>query len=173
MKTKLIGVVLGLAFGFGAVVQALASVQPLPDDLQFVSPDVLPKHASWFSIQRFGKYPPSPVNWCAGNTNVAYYHSPSYSANNIFIDDRLVDYSQPETASTVASSQALTPCRYGPGTGPGFGSNDLWLEILRDTNTALVDVTLHGATNGVWQLTTKTNLTDTNAWTIIEIQIDD
>src|SRR5690348_7631778 len=39
---------------------------PLPDDLQLVATNCLPTHASWYSVQRWGHYPPSLVNWCAG-----------------------------------------------------------------------------------------------------------
>ncbi len=62
-----------------------------------------------------------------------------------------------------------------------FGSNDIWLEIQFDTNAAnQVDILLHGATNAVtqgtnsvWQLLTTTNLANTNAWTVLEIKVDD
>ncbi len=158
---------------------------PLPTDLQLVPSDVLPVHATWFSLQRWGTRPPTPVNPCAGRTDVLYYRSPSFGTNKIIIDDTLIDDTALATMSPMtASSGPPMPGDGGGGSGdagipgplnPPFGSNDLWLEVQFDTNApSQVDVILHGATNGVWQLLSTTNLAGTNlTWTVVEIQIDD
>jgi hypothetical protein len=131
-------------------VSATAST-PLPDDLQLVPTNDLPVHASWYSVRRWGHYPPSPFNWCHGRDDVLYYRSATFGTNRIIIDDSTVDY--PLQSAPPGPS-------YGSGddTGPWprYNSNDIWLEIQADTNQAgYIDLILHGITNqykSYWQL---------------------
>jgi len=162
---------------------AYAATTSLPGDLQFVAPASLPTHATWFSLQGWGKYPPSPVNWCAGRTDVVYYHSPSYSSNNIVIDDTSVDYLQ--EVSTTPQLATATLGGGGAMFGPlvSYSSNDFWLQPIPDTNHVdQVSIIAHGVTNGLWQLNqstqgfcqllTKTNL-DHSPWSLGPILFDD
>src|SRR6266704_563080 len=62
------------------------------------------------------------------------------------------------------------PCN----TFPSYGPNDLYLTIDRDlSQTGYVDLVLHGATNGYWQLLSKTDLNNTGPWAFGEIKYDD
>ncbi len=177
MKTRvLIGWIVGLVF-----VCCAFGDQPLPNDLQLVPSDSLPgRGTTWWSVSRWGKFPPSPVNWCAGRTNVLYYRSPSFGTNKIIIDDTQVDYTQQAQATATLAAQMETSETVAPFS-PSYGPGDIWLDIKFHTNAAnLVDVILNGATNAVsrftnsvWQLLTKTDLASTNAWTVAEIQVDD
>ena len=177
--------ILSVGLAVGCIFTALraAASQPLPNDLQLVASDSLPAHGTWISVQRWGKFPPSPVNWCAGRDDVLYYRSPSFGTNKIIIDDTTVDYSAARSMSTMAATDGPPmPGDGGSGgsgggggpIGPKYGSNDLWLEIELDTNlTGYVDLILHGATNGFWQLLSKTNLVEVKPWTFGEILFDD
>lgn len=173
MKTTLslstLALLISLTIPAAQSLVSAAPTPPLPADLQLVPSDALPTHASWWSVQRWGTRPGSPINWCRGRTDVLYYRSPSFGTNKIIIDDELVDYSQTATLSAQMEN-SNTPAPLAP-----FGPNDLWLEIQFHTNAAnMVDIILHGTTNwSVWKLLSKTDLTTTNAWTLREIQIND
>lgn len=130
--------------------------QPLPTDLKFVSPGALPKHASWFSIKRWPQgYPPEPYNWCAGRTDVFYYHSASYSADNIFIDDSTVDYSE-ETSTPAMATAGFSSATFGPLVS--YNSNQFWLLPQMDKTTPnQVDVFTFGVSNALVQSTGISN----------------
>src|SRR5512142_170998 len=67
----------------------------LPTDLQETDPSSVSRFGySWFSIQRFPFWPPNPCNWLADQINLALYVSPSWGTNDIFVDDRGIDYVQ-------------------------------------------------------------------------------
>lgn len=132
----------------------------------------------------WGQYPPSPYNWLAGADNVLYYRSASLGTNFVLIDDTQVDYAA--LNMNAAPMDASGPPMPGGGNdggtnysgggfkGPKYGSNDLYLQINLDTNNpGNVDLTLYGATNGYWELLTKTNLFDRQPWSFNEILYDD
>jgi hypothetical protein len=133
----------------------------MPDDLQLVPTNDLPLRASWYSVRRWGHYPPSPANWCAGRGDVLYYRSATFGTNRIIIDDRTVDYPlQPTTPGTSYGS--------GDDTGPfpSYSSNDFYLEISLDPNRpGFVDITAHGLiSNYFCQLLTNTDLSTKPIW---------
>jgi hypothetical protein len=124
---------------------------PLPDDLQLVATNSLPVHASWYSVQRWGHFPPSPVNWCAHREDVLYYRSTTFGTNRIIIDDSAVDYTQQPQTPTLNSGD-------GP-LGSKYNSNDFYLEISLDPGQlGYVDITAHGLiSNYFCQLLVTTN----------------
>ena len=141
-----------------AFVQIEASGPPLPGDLQQVYA-IPPGVTSWFSFQRWGKYPPCPRNWLAGRTDVSYYSSATLGAREIVIDDRSVDYAALALERQTLAAMSGIPENETPDPTPAYGPNDLYLSIQTDTNLAgYVDLFLHGATNGFWQLFSKFDL---------------
>jgi hypothetical protein len=134
---------------------------PIPGDLQLVPADSLPPHASWYSVRRWGHYPPSPFNWCHGRDDVLYYRSPSFGTNRIIIDDSTVNYPlQPTTPGPSYGSGDDT------GPWPRYNSNDFYLEIsLNPNQTGFVDVTAHGLiSNYFCQLLTNADLSTDPVW---------
>jgi hypothetical protein len=120
----------------------LAAQPPLPTDLQLISSNALPAHGgTWYSIQRWGKCPPLPLNWLAGRDDVQYYTSATLGTNHFVIDDTAVDYVEyyAEAQALAELTAAITGI---PVRGPSpmwpisYGPSDLYLSIQTDTNTA-------------------------------------
>lgn len=164
---------------------AIAS-QPLPQDLQLVSPELLPTNqATWFSLQKWDDYPPSPFNWLVGSGNIFYYQSASFGTNKVIIDDTAIGYSPASSSSAMvamntSSGPPLPPGGGGGGgggtnitIGPVYGENDYWLQLVFDTNNAgFLSPVLHAATNGMYyELFSRTNVTaSTLPWSGVEMK---
>lgn len=161
---------------------------PLPFDLQLVSPELLPTNqATWFSLQKWDSLPPSPFNWCIGMDNIFYYQSASLGTNKVVIDDTAVDYGSSLSSSSMMSANTTSPPPPPGGGGggtntniypktyfPGFGSNDIWLEIEKTNSPGNVDISLHNPKAGLfWQLLTKTNIVDPKSWDFGEVLFAD
>lgn len=196
MKNELGGFILILS----VIVSLNAFAEPLPADLQIIPSDSLPANATWFSLQHWGTYPPSPINWCADLPNIFYYRSLSFGTNKIVIDDSAVDYNQPVQSSSLVAMDTSSgpPMPPGGGSGGGGGGTNgpstylphytygqFYLDIQRDTNTSnQADIIAHGVTNALWnnfshitagfcQLLFKTNIIDPTAWKLSAVKTAD
>jgi hypothetical protein len=152
----------------GMCIPAKAST-PFPNDLQLVPTNSLPAHASWYSVKRWGHFPPSLVNWCASRDNVLYYRSTTFGTNRIIIDDSAVDYTQqPQPPTLNSGGESAGPGRFDCGT-------NLCLEIQWSTNCQdQVDLFLHNTTQGLWEIQSRTNLSDPNEpWTFVDLESSD
>jgi hypothetical protein len=130
-----------------------------------------PPAAGTFWSATYTNYPPMPY---------LPFDVPVYSmADGSFLfDDTAIDY---PTLSELLTTETLAPSPPGSGgtnsishvpRAYNYSSNDLWLEIQRDPSTPdYVDLTLHGTTNGYYQLLSKEHLTDP-AWGFGEIVPD-
>ena len=70
MRKKVVSALVCALLGASAGAQTDDGSPQLPPDLQAVSPDDAPPGASWFPIQHWNDWPPLPLNWCAGRTDV-------------------------------------------------------------------------------------------------------
>lgn len=180
-RTTLIGLLFTTLTGIAS--------QPLPQDLQLISPLDLPTNqGTWFSLQNWDTLPPVPFNWCLGLDNIFYYQSASFGTNRIIIDDTAISpsLSSSSTMTTDTTSPPPPPGGGGGGTDtniypktyfPGFTTNDIWLQIsspITGNIPSTVQVTLHNPKSVLnWQLLFKTNIVDPQPWFFGEIQLAD
>ena len=177
MTTKtLLRALVGLLF---TALIGMAS-QPLPPDLQLVSPLDLPTNqGTYFSLQNWDVLPPVPYNWCVGLDNIFYYRSASFGTNKVIIDDTAISptLSSSSTMTTDTTSPPPPPGGGGGGTDtntypktyfPGFTTNDIWLEIsspITGNIPTTVQLKLHNPKSGLnWQLISKTNIAEVKPW---------
>ena len=117
------GLAAAVILAFGPTCQAqsalvLANSPPqtygLPNDLQVVLECDLPADATYYSIQHWLDWPPSPANRSAGRPDVSYYVSPSLGLGTVIVDDPELD--EPLMGRAMDAS--------GPPTPGGGGSDD-------------------------------------------------
>jgi hypothetical protein len=115
-----------------------------------------------YSPPRFGTFWTIQAGW----TNLAWaaplpffpfdpVDVPLYAVTNdsFFFEFDWNSYSDQLAASSALFGSPMDDSGTGGEYGPLFNTNDLWLEIQKDTNQpGYVDLILHGTTNGYWEL---------------------
>ncbi len=147
---------------------ALAAASPAsPLDLsalQLVDSNAIPRVGNFYYAQNYGMTPASGLD-AFGPPLPADFRPdlPLYSLGNgnYVIDDYGVDYAA-ESAAT-SRGEFMTMDSGDMMSMFSFSTNDLWLEMTGVSN-GLAYLNLHNATNPVYEILTKTNLSLTN-WT--------
>jgi hypothetical protein len=174
MKTTKRGVTLGgalvLTIGLSFAVLAQTNTQTIQvgdftvslDDLQLVAPDSVPDSGNFWLLSDCLQYGqdavPIPFD------SLPQFPVYSWGADGLF----LVDDTAPAQAPSVSSSRFAGVMDENLGqsdySSPAYGSNDLWLEITGISN-GMAAFNLHNATNMVYEVWSKTDLT-APAWNI-------
>lgn len=166
-KPKLIPLTKTIFYGLMAAILVIATASARAQYQPGEQVWTLPAHGVYFSMQRTN-FPPLPV--LSLDVPVYFLDQPTNGMPRFLFDDRDVDYSELQSLSMSELSEESTESE----STFSYGPNDLYLTIDLDTNLSnYVDLVLHGATNGYWQLLNRTDLTNPPPGSFGEILYDD